>query len=98
MNLEERRAFRHELLYETIRAILNSRVIAANTYRFKAIRNDKRGYCYVVMFYMLPTFMDSPAGQHASLRETAALLIKNVEKNTACRYAAFTGVRMKHST
>lgn len=80
MNLEERMAFRRELLYETIRTSLNSRFIAANTYRFKAMRSDKRGHCFVVMFDMSPTFMDSPAGQHASLRETAALLIKNAEK------------------
>ena len=84
MNPEERMACRRVLLCETIRVSLNSRFIAANTYRFKAMRSDKRGYCFVVTFNMSPTFMDSPAGQHASLRKTAALLIKNAEKNTAC--------------
>ena len=79
MNLEERMAFRRELLYETIRASLNSRFIAQNTYRFKAMRTDKRGHCFVVMLDMSPTFMDSPAGQRASLQETAALLIKNAD-------------------
>ena len=79
MNLDERMAFRRELLFETIRASLNSRFIAANTYRFKAMRTDKRGHCFVVMLDMSPTFMASPAGQHASLKETAAELVKNAE-------------------
>ena len=79
MNLEERMAFRRELLYEAILTSLKSRFIAANTYRFKVMRTDKRGHCFVVMLDMSPTFMDSPAGQPASLKETAALLIKNAE-------------------
>ena len=80
MNLEERMAFRRELLYETIRASLKSRFIADNTYRFKVMRTDKRGHCFVVMLDMSPTFMDSPAGQNASLKQTAAVLIQNAEK------------------
>ena len=80
MNLQERMAFRRELLYETIRTSLNSNSIAANTYRFKVMRTDKRGHCFVVMLDMSPIFMASPAGQHASLKETAALLVKNAEK------------------
>ena len=79
MNLEERMAFRRELLYETIRTSLQSRSIAVNTYRFKAMRTDKRGHCFVVMLDMSPTFMASPGGEQASLKETAALLIKNAE-------------------
>ena len=79
MNLDERMAFRRELLYETIRASLKSRFIAANTYRFKVMRTDKRGHCFVVMLDMSPTFMDSQAGERANLKETAALLIKDAE-------------------
>ena len=79
MNLDERMAFRRELLCETIRASLKTRYIAANTYRFKVMRTDKRGHCFVVMLDMSPTFMDSQAGQSTSLKETAALLIKNAE-------------------
>ena len=59
MNLNERMAFRRELLYETIRASLKSRSVADNTYRFKVMRTDKRGHCFVVMLDMSPTFMDS---------------------------------------
>lgn len=77
MNLEERMAFRRELLFETIRASLNMRFIAPHTYRFKVMRTDKRGHCFIVMLDMSPTFMNSPAGQHAQLAETAALLTQN---------------------
>ena len=79
MNLDERMAFRRELLFETIRTSLQSRFIAANTYRFKVMRTDKRGHCFIVMLDMSPTFMDSPAGHSASLKQTANLLIKNAE-------------------
>ena len=79
MNLEERMAFRRELLFETIRASLNMRFIAVNTYRFRVMRTDKRGHCFVIMLDMSPTFMASPGGQHAELAETAALLTKNAQ-------------------
>lgn len=79
MNLEERMAFRRELLFETIRASLNQRFIAPNTYRFKVMRTDKRGHCFVIMLDMSPTFMASPAGQHAELAATAALLAQNAQ-------------------
>ena len=79
MNLDERMAFRRELLYETIHVSLKSRFIAANTYRFKVMRTDKRGHCFIVMLDMSPTFMASPAGKYNLLKETAALLIKNAE-------------------
>ena len=79
MNLEERMAFRRELLFETIRASLNMCFIAPHTYRFKVMRTDKRGHCFVVMLDMSPTFMASAAGQHAQLAETAALVTKNAQ-------------------
>ena len=79
MNLEERMAFRRELLFETIRASLNMRFIASNTYRFKVMRTDKRGHSFVVMLDMSPTFMAGPAGQHAELAATAALLTQNAQ-------------------
>lgn len=79
MNLEERMALRRELLYETIRISLQSCHVAANTYRFKVMRTDKRGHCFMVLLDMSPTFMVSPAGEHASLKEMAAVLIKNAE-------------------
>ena len=72
-------AFRRELLYETLRASLNTRFIAQHTYRFKVMRTDKRGHCFVVMLDMSPTFMAGEAGQHAQLAQTAALITKNAQ-------------------
>lgn len=77
MNLEERMAFRRELLFEAIRASLNTRFIAPNTYRFRVMRTDKRGHSFVVMLDMSLTFMASPGGQHSELAATAALLTQN---------------------
>ena len=79
MNLEERMAFRRELLFETIRATLSQRFVAPNTYRFKVMRTDKRGHCYVVMLDMSTDFMSSSAGAQPQLAQTAALLAKNAQ-------------------
>lgn len=80
MNLEERMAFRRELLFESIRVSMNQRSIAPNAYRAKVMRVDKRGHSFIVMFDMSPTFMLSPAGQRTELVATAALLTQNAKK------------------
>ena len=77
MNLEERMAFRRELLFENVRATLSSQYIDSRSYRFKVMRTDKRGHCYVVMLDMAPAFMASSQGQHSQLVKTAAILTKN---------------------
>ncbi len=79
MNLDERMAFRRELLFETVRSTLGTRRILPSSYRFKVMRTDKRGHCYAVMMDMSPVFMDSENGQHKQLAETAALLTKNAQ-------------------
>lgn len=79
MNLDERMAFRRELLFETVRSTMSSQRIAHSSYRFKIMRTDKRGHCYAVMMDMSPAFMDSDQGQHKQLAETAALLTKNAQ-------------------
>ena len=79
MNLDERMAFRRELLFETVRSTLEDRRIMPSSYRFKVMRTDKRGHCYAVMMDMSPAFMDSPLGRHKQLTETAALLAKNAQ-------------------
>ena len=78
MNLDERMAFRRELLFETVRSTLGSRLMPSS-YRFKVMRTDKRGHCYAVMMDMSPAFMDSALGQHKPLAETAALITKNAQ-------------------
>ncbi len=79
MNLEERMAFRRELLFENVRATLGSYFIDTRSYRFKVMRTDKRGHCYVVMLDMQPKFMNSEQGQHPRLAEIAATLTKNAQ-------------------
>ena len=77
MDLEERKAFRRELLFESVRTTFGSQFIDTSSYRFKVMRTDKRGHCYVVMLDMSPKFMATERGQHAQLVGIAALLTKN---------------------
>jgi hypothetical protein len=77
MNLEERMAFRREMLFEAVRGTLNSEFVHPGSYRFKVMRTDKRGHCYLVMIDMSPEFMLSERGQHKQLGEIAALLTRN---------------------
>lgn len=77
MNLDERMAFRRELLFESVRATLSSQYIDSRSYRFKVMRTDKRGHCYVVMLDMAPAFMATEQGQHSQLVKTAAVITKN---------------------
>ena len=79
MNLEERMAFRRELLFETVKVTLNSHFIDAHSYRFKVMRTDKRGHCYVVMLDMSPAFMSSEQGEHKHLAGIAASLTRNAQ-------------------
>ena len=79
MNLEERMAFRRELLFESIRTSLDSSGIERNSYRFRVMRADKRGHCFLVMLDMSPSFMESPQGQHAQLSAIAAALATNAQ-------------------
>ena len=87
MNLEERMAFRREMLFEAVKSTLNHNSIAPNTYRFKVVRTDKRGHCYVVMFDMSPDFMASEQGQHRQLSKLATALIANAQS----RYGLVVG-------
>ena len=87
MNLEERMAFRRELLFENVRATLSSYFIEPRSYHFKVMRTDKRGHCYVVMLDMPPVFMLGEQGQHARLAEIAAALTKNAQT----RYGLIVG-------
>ena len=77
MNLDERMAFRRELLFESVRATLSSQHIDSRSYRFKVMHTDKRGHCYVVMLDMAPAFMANTQGQHSQLAKTAAVLTKS---------------------
>ena len=79
MNLEERMAFRRELLFEAVKVTLNNNLIAPDTYRFKVMHTDRRGHCFMVMFEMSPDFMATEQGQHEQLTKLAAELTKNAQ-------------------
>ncbi len=87
MNLEERMAFRRELLFENVRTTLGAYAIDPKSYRFKVMRTDKRGHCYVVMLDMPKLFMESEHGQHARLAEMALTLTRNAQS----RYGLIVG-------
>lgn len=77
MNLDERMAFRRELLFESVRATLSVQCIDSKSYRVKVMHTDKRGHCYVVMLDMAPSFMAAEQGQHLQLVKAAAVLTKS---------------------
>lgn len=79
MNLEERMAFRREILFDTVCEVLNQYRIAPHTYRCKVMRTDKRGHCFAVMLDMSEAFLASPEGQHKQLAAIAADLAKQSE-------------------
>jgi hypothetical protein len=79
MNLEERMAFRRELLFEVIRANLREEFLEPGSYHFKVMHTDKRGHCFVVMLDMAAVFMESPRAQPRELSGIAARLAKTAQ-------------------
>ena len=77
MNLEERMAFRREMLYECIKATLQSRQFFSNAYRFRVVRSDKRGHQYAVMIDLAAEFLHRPDGQQDALLSVSALITRN---------------------
>jgi hypothetical protein len=77
MDLEERMAFRREMLFDSVKTTLESRGIPRGSYRFKVVRADKRGHSFVVMVDLSIDFMDSDEGSQRSLMALAAALGKN---------------------
>ncbi len=67
MNLEERMAFRREMLYEAIKVTMQASGVLAASYKFRVVRNDKRGHQYAVMIDLSTDFLNSPEGQPARL-------------------------------
>ncbi|MDO9357970.1 MAG: hypothetical protein Q7T70_03120 [Polaromonas sp.] len=67
MTLDERMAFRREMLFDSVKNTLENRGIASGNYKFKVVRADKRGHSFVVMVDLSLEFMDSEAGRQRSL-------------------------------
>ena len=82
MNLEERMEFRREMLYEAITITMQAHGILSATYRFRVVRNDRRGHMYSVMMDLSTDFMHNREGCPAQL----VALGMAIGKNAAARY------------
>lgn len=83
MNLEERMEFRREMLYEAIRVTMQAHGILSASYRFRVVRNDRRGHMYLVLMDLSTDFMHNREGRPAHLVALGAA----IGKNAAARYA-----------
>jgi hypothetical protein len=82
MNLDERMAFRREMLFEAIRVTMQAHGILSASYKFRVVRNDKRGHQYLVLIDLSTDFLDNREGRPARLVEVGAA----ITKNAASRY------------
>ncbi len=82
MNLDERMAFRREMLFDSVKSTMESRGILSASYRFKVVRADKRGHSFVVMVDLSTDFMDAEQGHQRPLMA----LGEAIRKNALTRY------------
>lgn len=82
MNLDERMAFRREMLFEAIKVTMQAHGILSASYKFRVVRNDKRGHQYMVLVDLSTDFLDNREGGPARLVEVGAA----IAKNAAARY------------
>jgi hypothetical protein len=82
MNLDERMAFRREMLYEAIKVTLQAHGILPASYKFRVVRNDKRGHQYSVLIDLCADFLHNREGRPEQL----AVVATAIAKNAAARY------------
>lgn len=73
MTLEERKAFRQEMLYQSIRASFLSMEVVANMYKFKVMPVDERHHRFIAMIDVAKSFVtckDSRTKSFAMLEQT----------------------------
>ena len=76
MSLDERMAFRREMLFDAVTTTMESRGILSGSYRFKIMRADKRGHSFVVMVDLSADFMESEQGRQKPLTALATAIGK----------------------
>lgn len=74
--------FRREMLYEAIRITMQAHGILSASYRFRVVRNDRRGHMYSVMMDLSTDFMHNREGRPAQL----VALGTAIGKNAGARY------------
>lgn len=77
MDLNERMAFRREMLFDSIKTTMQSHGILSGSYRFKVVRADKRGHSFVVLVGLSSDFMDSEQGRPRPLQALGAAMAKD---------------------
>ena len=77
MNLDERMAFRREMLFDSIKTTMQSHGILSASYRYKVVRADKRGHSFVVMVDLSTDFMDSEQGRPRPMQALGVSMTKN---------------------
>ncbi|AYQ28643.1 MULTISPECIES: hypothetical protein [unclassified Polaromonas] len=82
MNLDERMEFRREMLYEAIRVTMQAHGILSASYKFRVVRNDKRGHQYIVLVDLSTDFLHNREGSPERLVAVGAAIVKNA----AARY------------
>jgi hypothetical protein len=82
MNLDERMEFRREMLFEAVKVTMQAHGILSASYKFRVVRNDKRGHQYLVLVDLSTDFLDNREGGPARLVEVGAA----ITKNAAARY------------
>jgi hypothetical protein len=82
MNLDERMEFRREMLFEAVKVTMQAHGILSASYKFRAVRSDKRGHQYLVIVDLSTDFLHNRQGRPEQL----AALGATIAKNAAARY------------
>lgn len=67
MDLDERMAFRREMLFDSLKTTLGNHGISTVSYRLKVVKADKRGHSFLVMVDLPLELMDSEHGSQRAL-------------------------------
>jgi|GEM_PF-589300 hypothetical protein len=82
MNLEERKAFRQEMLYQSVRETFLSMEVIGSMYKFKVMPVDERHHRFIAMIDVAKSFV---TGKEARTKSFAAIE-KLMRTNTYKRY------------
>lgn len=80
MDLEERKAFRRELLDQVIRETLLALDVSASTYRFRIMPLDVRHHRFIAMIDVSNSFQPRRAGSAWTFADIEALMRKNAQE------------------
>jgi hypothetical protein len=79
MNLEERMAFRRELLFQAIKSAMDSSGVPAESYHFRVSRTDRRGHAYAVMVDLSNVAVHDERGSLLVLNEIGKVIARHAK-------------------